>query len=99
MVAYVLAQIDVHDPDGFQRYREKVPATTEQYGGRYIVRGGEITPLEGELSAPRLVIIEFPDREAAKTWYASPEYQEILPLRLNAASGTAVIVDGLPGSG
>ena len=95
MPAYVLAQLDVHDPEGFQRYREKVPATIDQYGGRYIVRGGEITPLEGALSAPRLVIIEFADRDAAKTWYFSPEYQDILPLRLNAAKGTAVIVDGI----
>jgi len=95
MAAYVLAQIDVHDTDMFERYREKVPATIERYGGRYIVRGGEITPLEGTLVAPRLVIIEFSDRDAANAWYALPEYQEILPLRLNAANGTAVIVDGL----
>jgi len=94
MAAYVLAQIDVHDPEGFQRYREKVPATIEQYGGRYIVRGGEMTGLEGTPPAPRVVIIEFADREAAKTWYFSPEYQEILPMRLNAAKGTATIVDG-----
>ncbi|MEM8951866.1 MAG: DUF1330 domain-containing protein, partial [Pseudomonadota bacterium] len=64
-------------------------------GGRYIVRGGEVTPLEGELSAPRLVIIEFEDRSAAERWYHSDEYQQILPLRLNNANGTAVIVDGV----
>lgn len=95
MAAYVFAQLNIHDPEGFQRYREKVPAVIEQYGGRYLVRGGETFPLEGELSAPRLVIIEFADRETAKAWYSSPEYQEILPLRLNAAQGTAVIVDGI----
>ncbi len=95
MAAYILAELDIHDPEGFQRYREKVPATIDQYGGRYLVRGGEVTPLEGELSAPRVVIIEFADRNAAHTWYTSPEYQEILPLRLNAAKGTAAIVDGI----
>jgi uncharacterized protein (DUF1330 family) len=95
MAAYVLAQIDVHDPDQFERYREKVPATIERYGGRYVVRGGEVTELEGTLPAPRLVIIEFANRDAAKAWYLSPEYQEILPMRLNAAKGTAVIVDGI----
>ncbi len=95
MAAYVLAQIEVHDPDGFERYREKVPATIEQHGGRYIVRGGEMTELEGTPPSPRVVIIEFADRDAAKAWYFSPEYQEILPMRLNASKGTATIVDGI----
>ena len=95
MAAYVLAQLDVHDPEGFQRYREKVPATIDRYGGRYLVRGGDITPLEGKPAAPRLVIIEFPDRETAERWYHSADYQAILPLRLRAANGTAIIVDGV----
>ncbi|MGI9510490.1 MAG: DUF1330 domain-containing protein [Geminicoccaceae bacterium] len=95
MAAYVMAQLDVHDPEGFERYRDKVAPLVTAFGGHYRVRGGEITPLEGELSAPRLVIIEFEDREAAKRWYFSDEYQAILPLRLNSAKGTAVIVDGV----
>jgi uncharacterized protein (DUF1330 family) len=95
MAAYVLAQLNVHDPEGFQRYREKVAPLVERFGGRYLVRGGAIETLEGELSASRLVIIEFADREAARRWYDSPEYQEILPLRLNSADGVATIVDGV----
>ncbi|NJO38580.1 MAG: DUF1330 domain-containing protein [Rhizobiales bacterium] len=95
MAAYVLAQLEVHDPETFQRYREKVAPLVEAFGGRYIVRGGEVTPLEGELAAPRLVILEFADREAAKRWYFSGEYQDILPLRLRSATGSAVIVDGI----
>lgn len=95
MAAYVLAQVDVHDPEGFERYRDKVPATIEKYGGRYIVRGGDITPLEGTPPAPRVVIIEFADRDAANAWYFSPEYQEILPTRLKAANGVALIVNGI----
>lgn len=95
MAAYVLAQLDVHDPEGFQRYRDKVAPLVEQFGGRYIVRGGDITSLEGTPAASRLVIIEFADRAAAERWYHSPAYQEILPLRLNAAKGTAIIVEGI----
>ena len=82
MAAYILAQLEVHDPDGFQRYREKVAPLVEQFGGRYLVRGGEITELEGQFPAPRLVIIEFADRSQAERWYRSPEYQAILPLSL-----------------
>lgn len=95
MAAYVLAQIDVHDAAGFERYREKVAPLVGKFGGRYIVRGGEVTPLEGELSAPRLVIIEFADRAAAERWYNSTEYQEILPFRTKSSNGTAVIVEGV----
>ena len=95
MAAYVLAQLDVHNPTDFEAYREKVAPLIEAFGGRYLVRGGEVTSLEGELSAPRLVIIEFENRAAAERWYHSEEYQQILPLRLNNADGSAVIVDGI----
>ena len=95
MAAYMLAQLNIHNPEGFERYREKVAPMAAKFGGRYLVRGGEVTTLEGELPASRLVIIEFNDREAAERWYFSDEYQEILPLRLNNANGTAVIVDGI----
>ncbi len=95
MAAYVVAQIDVHDTDGMQLYKDKVPATIERYGGRYLVRGGDTKLLEGDAPASRIVIIEFPSREAAETWYVSPDYQAVLPLRLQAASGSAMIVDGV----
>ncbi len=95
MAAYLMAQIDVHDAAGFERYRDRVAPLVETFGGRYLVRGGEVTPLEGKLSMPRLVIIEFADRAAAERWYNSPEYQEILPLRLNASNSVAVIVEGV----
>jgi uncharacterized protein (DUF1330 family) len=95
MAAYILAELDIHDPEGFERYRDRVAPVVAKFGGRYIVRGGEITGLEGEPPAPRLVIIEFDDRDAAKRWYFSSDYQEILPLRLNSAKGVAVIVDGV----
>jgi len=95
MSAYVLAELDVHDPKTFERYREKVSSLVEKFGGRYLVRGGAITELEGHLSAPRLVIIEFADRAAAERWYHSPEYQAILPHRLNSSKGSAIIADGV----
>ena len=95
MAAYMLANLEVHDPATFESYRDKVPAVIADFGGRYLVRGGETRTLEGELPAPRLVIIEFADRQAAERFYFSDEYQAILPLRLKSAKGTAVIVDGI----
>ncbi len=94
MSAYLIAQVSVTDQETFDRYRAEVPATLALYGGRYVIRGGQAHPLEGEWTVPRLVVIEFDSVEAARRWYNSPEYQKILPLRLAAAETTAAIVEG-----
>lgn len=94
MKAYLVAHIEVHDPAGFEVYREKVPAVIARFGGRYVIRGGEAHPLEGHWPVPRLVVIEFDNLDAARTFYHSPEYQEILPLRLQSSSGEVAIVEG-----
>jgi uncharacterized protein (DUF1330 family) len=95
MAAYLLAQITVTDPDRYQDYRKEVPAVIERYGGRFLVRGGATTPLEGDLPHARLVILEFPDRAAAQRFYDSPEYQAILPIRLEASTGIVALVEGV----
>ena len=95
MSAYVIAHIEVNDAETFDAYREKVPAVIEKFGGRYLVRGGTVHGLEGQWTIPRLVIIAFDSLEAAQRFYHSPEYQEILPLRLQAAEGTVVIAEGV----
>jgi uncharacterized protein (DUF1330 family) len=93
MAAYLVARLKVHDPDMFQRYRESVTPLVDRFGGRFRVRGGELQVLEGEWP-PRLVIIEFQSRDAARLFYDSPEYQQILPLRLRSSDGNVAIVDG-----
>ena len=67
----------------------------EQHGGRFLVRGGNMKVVEGEWPYPRLVILEFPSREAVDTWYHSPEYQAILPLRLQGCKSNLIVVDGI----
>ncbi len=94
MTAYVIAQIEVKDPEAYKRYTDRTPGVIEQYGGRFIVRGGNPEVLEGKLAGSRVVVIEFPDRAAAERFYHSAEYQEILPLRLNVAGGALCIVEG-----
>lgn len=95
MKAYLVAHIEVQDPQGFEAYRDKVPAVIAQYGGRYLVRGGTAHPMEGDWQVPRLVIIEFDSLEAARAFYDSPEYQAILPLRLQASRGDMAFVEGV----
>ena len=80
--------------DGYQEYREKVPATIAAYGGRYVVRAGEATLLEGTGGPGRMVVLEFDSPERALAWYNSPEYQAILPHRLNNSTGRAICVAG-----
>ena len=95
MAAYMIAHIQITDPERFERYREAVPPIIERYGGRYLIRGGAAETLEGDWTVPRLVVLEFADHDEAKRFYHSPAYQEILPIRLGASTGTAAIVDGV----
>ena len=95
MKAYLVAHIEVHDPEGFAEYRERVAPLVARFGGRYLVRGGTAHPVEGDWRVPRLVIIEFDNLDAARIFYHSPEYQEILPLRLKASHGPAAFIEGV----
>ena len=95
MAAYLVANIEVSDPAAFEEYRKRVPATIAAHGGRYLCRGGAVEVLEGEFDAKRIVVLEFPSVAAARTWYASAEYQELLPLRERAAKTMLMMVEGL----
>jgi uncharacterized protein (DUF1330 family) len=94
MPAYLIANIEVTDPAGFERYRAAVPAVIAAHGGRYLVRGGEKHVLEGNLPLQRLVILEFPSVQAAQAFYDSPDYAPLLKLRLDSTRSDAVIVEG-----
>lgn len=94
MKAYVIVGETVRDQATFDRYRAAVPATLAPFGGQFLVRGGEMTVVEGQWEHPRVVVIEFPSRSTAEGWYRSAAYQEILPLRLGSAAGALIIVDG-----
>ena len=94
MKAFVVAAETIKDDAGFAVYRKEVPATLEAFGGRFVTRGGGLTILEGEWPHPRLVIIEFPSRAAAESWYKSDAYQKIIGLRHSSSIGNLIIVDG-----
>jgi uncharacterized protein (DUF1330 family) len=95
MPAYFVAELDATNPAGMEAYRAAVPATLAQYGGRFVVRGGATELIEGGPEPKRIVILEFADAAAIKRWYNSPEYQKILPGRLQNSTGRAFIVDGV----
>ena len=97
MPAYVIAQIELHDPKAYERYRAEVPATIAQYGGRYLARGGATETLTGDWQPERLVILEFPSLEQAKAWWDSPEYTALRKIRESASQGKILLVQGLAG--
>jgi uncharacterized protein (DUF1330 family) len=95
MPAYFIVDNEVTDSAGFEEYRRQVPMTVEKYGGRFLVRGGQIQTLEGDWKPKRIVVTEFPSIEQARRWYDSEEYRALKALRSRSARGSMVLVEGL----
>ena len=94
MPAYVLAEIEITNPEGYKAYTAMVPATIEKYGGRYVVRGTPCHALEGEWPECRRVLLEFPTTEAARKWWDSPEYEKAKALRRTNSNGRLLLLEG-----
>ena len=95
MPAYLIADVEVLDPTGYEEYRKQVPATIAAFGGRYLARGGALTVLEGSWSPKRGVILEFPSLDRLKAWYDSPAYVPLRALRERTTKSNLVMIDGL----
>ncbi len=95
MTAYVIADLEVQDEAAYDTYRSQVGATIARHGGRFIVRGGAVTSYEGGWRPSRIVVVEFPDQKALDAWYHSPEYKPLLAMRLGAATGGVIGVQGV----
>ena len=96
MTAYIIAEINVTNPDGYGPYRTAAQTTIAEHGGRFLARGGGVEKLEGDWNASRLVIIEFPSMDAARKWYHCAEYQEALKIRKANSTGNVILTEGVP---
>jgi uncharacterized protein (DUF1330 family) len=94
MPAYILAEVEVTNPAGYESYRPLAGASVAQYGGKFVIRGGKAELIEGSKDPARIVVIEFPDTDAAKRWYNSSEYQDALKIRLANSTGRVILVEG-----
>ena len=94
MPAYIHADIEITDPALYEAYRRDVPALIARHGGRYLVRGGAVTLLEGERQAHRQVILEFPDMAALLAFYRDPAYAPLIALRQRAGRGSLIAIEG-----
>ena len=91
MSAYVVIEIEVKNPEGYEEYKLLAPQAIAAYGGKYIARGGKAENLEGSWQPNRIVILEFESVEKAKQWLDSEEYQEAKALRHKYASSNAIV--------
>ncbi|NQW18563.1 MAG: DUF1330 domain-containing protein [Chloroflexi bacterium] len=94
MAFYLVAEIEVHDPVGYEEYRALVAPIIEKFGGRYVVRGGEVLAGEGGWEPERVVILEFPSHEVATAWATSEEYAPVAEIRHRCATSRSFGVEG-----
>lgn len=95
MSAYIIVEIDVQDPAGYEDYKKLAGPTVEAHGGKYIVRGGKTEVLEGEWQPKRIVILEFPSTDQAKKWLNCEEYREPRKMRHRTAKTNMILVEGI----
>jgi len=95
MPAYIVVEVEVHDPQRYENYKAMVPSSLEAYGGHFLVRGGKVETLEGDWSPKRFVMVEFPSLAQAKAWWDSPEYAEAKTLRQATATTQLIVVEGI----
>jgi len=91
---YLIAEVNVTDPATFKQYAAQVPGIMAQFGGRFLVRGGKVTPLEGEPPKGRVVVIAFDSVEKAEAYENSKAYEAIKPIRHKSATSRIFIVEG-----
>ncbi|MEK6337656.1 MAG: DUF1330 domain-containing protein [Acidobacteriota bacterium] len=94
MPAYLITEIEVLDPERYEKYKAMVPPTLAQYEGKFLVRGGKVETIEGSWAPTRFVVVEFPSAEKARAWWSSPEYAEAKALRQATAKTEMILVEG-----
>jgi uncharacterized protein (DUF1330 family) len=95
MSAYVIVEIDIVDPAGYEEYKKLAGATVERYGGKYIVRGGPMETLEGDWKPKRIVVLQFESTQRAKDWLNCEEYCEPRKMRHRTARTRMIVVEGV----
>jgi uncharacterized protein (DUF1330 family) len=95
MPAYVIVDIDIVDPVGYEEYKKLASATVEKYGGKYIVRGGRVETLEGDWSPKRIVVLQFQSMQRARDWLNCDAYREPRKMRHRTAKTKMIAVEGV----
>jgi uncharacterized protein (DUF1330 family) len=94
MPVYIILDISVVDQGLYEEYVARVPAVVEQYGGRYLARGGEVVSLAGGWQPERIVVLEFESEDQAQEYLTSPENMALADLQEKSITARAIIVQG-----
>jgi uncharacterized protein (DUF1330 family) len=94
MAVYMIVETKITDPEVFSRYGEKIDEVFKKYGGRFLARGGKVTPLSGNWNPERMAVIEFESFEMLMNCFTSVDYLEAAALRELSTISKAVIVRG-----
>ena len=94
MSAYIIVEIEILDPVGYEQYKNLAGASVEKYGGKYIVRGGATEVLEGDWKPKRIVVLQFDSTQRAKDWLNCEEYREPRKMRHRTAKTNMILVEG-----
>lgn len=94
MAVYVVSLIDISDPEKMLAYQNNYCGLVEAHGGRFLARGGTVEALEGRWQHDRMVVMEFPDKASALSWYHSPEYRPFIEERQRYGKATLLLIDG-----
>lgn len=96
MPAYFIAEISIHDPDGYQAYLAGFMEIFDRYSGKLkVVSSAKIDIIEGDWAPKGVVLMEFPALEQAKAWKNDPDYIELAKIRKATAETNMVLVEGL----
>ena len=96
MSAYMIAQIEINDPDEYQNYLAGFMPIFQRYGGELLATSkNETVVVEGEWAYPSTVIMKFPSVEKAQDWYDDPDYIKLVEHRLRSAQANLVLVEGM----
>lgn len=94
MAAYVILDVEVTDPAMYEEYKKLSGPALVPFGGRFVVRGGPVVTMEGDWHPSRVVVLEFPDAERAREWWASEIYRPAKAIRQRASRGNMILVEG-----
>ena len=95
MATYLIAEVNLKNPEAYSEYLSKVPKIVSKYSGKYLVRGGKISHHEGKWKPKRMVVVKFPSRENAMAFYDSKEYGKFKLIRNKVADSNLIFVDGI----
>ena len=94
MAAYIIVDVNINDLQEYEEYKKLTPASITAHGGKFVARGGPTATLEGDWQPGRIVILEFPSFDQAKTWWESAEYSPAKAIRQRTAETRMILVEG-----